>query len=116
MVRRKVIVNRKTWLRGEGSAVSKLLRSGDNKMCCLGFVCKQLLQERNADILNVGGLTIQQIDIFGGTITKAYQINDSRIGVMPFNSTLPRIVSEQDREERLIRLFAENNIELTFIG
>lgn len=29
-------IERKSWLRGEGSR-SRLLRSSDNKMCCLGF-------------------------------------------------------------------------------
>lgn len=37
----KVVIDRKRWLRGEGSSTSKLLRSSDGKMCCLGFVCIQ---------------------------------------------------------------------------
>ncbi len=34
----KVQINRKRWLRGEGSNVSRLLRESDGKSCCLGFV------------------------------------------------------------------------------
>jgi hypothetical protein len=33
----KLRIDRKTWLRGEGAAKSRLLRSSDGKMCCLGF-------------------------------------------------------------------------------
>jgi len=36
---RKIIVDRTTWLRGEGSEPSRLLRRSDGKMCCLGSVC-----------------------------------------------------------------------------
>ena len=32
-----VTVKRSQWLRGEGPKGSKLLRSSDNKMCCMGF-------------------------------------------------------------------------------
>lgn len=35
-------ISRKTWLSGEGSDDSFLLRSCDNKMCCLGFFLKSL--------------------------------------------------------------------------
>jgi hypothetical protein len=33
----KLTVDRKTWLRGEGDRVSRLLRPSDGQMCCLGF-------------------------------------------------------------------------------
>jgi hypothetical protein len=33
----KLIIDRNLWLRGVGSSLSKLLRSSDGKMCCLGF-------------------------------------------------------------------------------
>lgn len=33
----ELIINRKTWLRGEGNEASRLLRAIDGKMCCLGF-------------------------------------------------------------------------------
>lgn len=38
-----IVVDRKTWLRGE-PGVSWLRRARDNKQCCLGFMCKQLGQ------------------------------------------------------------------------
>ncbi len=35
---RTFIIDRTTWLRGEGPLKSYLLRDGDSKMCCLGTV------------------------------------------------------------------------------
>lgn len=32
-----LVIKRSQWLRGEGPKHSKLIRSSDNKMCCLGF-------------------------------------------------------------------------------
>ena len=34
---KQLIIDRKKWLHGEGSARSFLLREEDGKMCCLGF-------------------------------------------------------------------------------
>ena len=34
-----LVIDRRRWLRGEGSVVSALYRSSDRKMCCLGFAC-----------------------------------------------------------------------------
>lgn len=36
----RVVIDRKRWLRGEGTSNSFLLRASDGKMCCLGHVCK----------------------------------------------------------------------------
>ena len=33
----KLVIDRATWLRGEGHEQSYLLRECDGKMCCLGF-------------------------------------------------------------------------------
>lgn len=37
-----LIIDRKTWLHGEGISFSSLLRTTDRKRCCLGFYCKYL--------------------------------------------------------------------------
>lgn len=51
--RLKVVIDRQRWLRGEGSDRSLLLREGDGKMCCLGFVCRAVGMGE-ADIVNQG--------------------------------------------------------------
>lgn len=38
---KKFTIDRKIWLRGEGTDKSKLLRSSDGKMCCLGIYLKK---------------------------------------------------------------------------
>lgn len=38
----EITVDRSTWLRGEGTLKSYLLRSDDGKMCCLGSFCLQM--------------------------------------------------------------------------
>ena len=35
------VVDRKTWLRGEGHEQSVLLRGSDQKQCCVGFLMEQ---------------------------------------------------------------------------
>lgn len=114
----KYIIDRRTWLRAEGSDRSKLYRPIDGKMCCLGQIC---LQE---------GLRVDQIyDRFSPfhlstTATKKIkwmfedkpypkylkqpirdmmQVNDSK-------------VSDEEIEEKLIKLAKELDIELEFIN
>jgi len=36
----KLIIDRKTWLRGEGHKKSFLVRESDGKQCCLGFLAQ----------------------------------------------------------------------------
>lgn len=43
----KFIINRSTWLRGEGTYNSYLLRKTDGKMCCLGQIALQCGADRN---------------------------------------------------------------------
>lgn len=39
--KKKFVIDRKTWLRGEGSEFSLLLRKTDHRQCCLGFYLNQ---------------------------------------------------------------------------
>lgn len=106
-------VERSRWLRGEGSDASRLLRSEDHLMCCVGFFCKamgftddELLemstlnalltnhqQERNEE-------KIYLIDPFQGT---AYMINDDLI------------LHDGDREDSLTEEFKGLGIRVTFV-
>ncbi len=44
----KLIINRKSWLRGEGEEESFLLRETDCKMCCLGIYLEALGAPKSA--------------------------------------------------------------------
>lgn len=49
----KFVIDRKTWWRGQGSGGSRLLRSCDGMMCCIGSVCLQL-GSKQEDIRDIG--------------------------------------------------------------
>ena len=121
--RLKVVVERSKWLRGEGWEKSKLLRSTDGKMCCLGFAClamgatEEQINNMNSPtmVCNMGGglelpmLTMVDTDHLGrrlihkDPVSEAMMINDERI------------LSESAREARLTQLLAKVGIDLEFV-
>lgn len=117
----KYVIDRTTWLRGEGSLKSYLFRKKDSKSCCWGFVCLQ------------SGLTIEEIQYHRGLyglfttskeklkiffeprseiwerkekdwISSCYSINDNQD------------INDSERESLLIETFAQHDHELTFIN
>ena len=118
----KLEINRDTWLRGEGSQDSQLLRKVDNKLCCLGFYSLAC------------GLTTK--DIVGRTspfriftqddspkpsscMMKLYDPEgaanrDVCIHLMNVNDD--RDKSEAVREKLITELFAKIDVEVTFTG
>lgn len=84
----RVVVNKRRWLRGDDEN-SKLLRVKDNKMCCIGFLARELGCKRK-DIAEVGmlcGVKTEAAQAFNrdyglsGTgymtpLDKAYEVND----------------------------------------
>lgn len=109
----KVIIDRSKWLRGEGYLASSLLRVSDQKMCCIGFVCKAL-GVSETDMAGVSGshtlgetgfklpewLTTR---VRGADLFRAYDANDQD---MP----------ESEREARITAIFARHDIEVEFIN
>lgn len=110
-------VSRKTWLRGEGSSNSYLLRPSDGKMCCLGFLALSC------------GLTPAEIeghsDLFvleranklpASLVIPADNPDDEPLNsdvcwdIMAVNDATER----KNREERLAELFAQAGIQVTF--
>jgi len=136
------VVDRKTWLRGEGTEKSFLLRE-DHKRCCLGFYT-QACGIEDSDIFNKtspGALWYNESaclkispnllsSVKDNTDDTNYlmRINDARIGdtvypatiVYPFKEgkTDSQIVidSEETRERLLTEVFARNGITITFEG
>ncbi len=121
----KFVINRKIWLRGEGSAKSSLFRDTDGKQCCLGIylnacgVPKNILEGCSTvkDFLNQTGknitLTADQVQWMisdsssksSNDVVKLYSENDYSIDN-----------SEENREKTIKELFAKNNIDVEFIG
>lgn len=117
---RKFIIDRNTWLRGEYSENSYLLRSSDNKMCCLGQISSQcgISNEELRDRKNPSDLIYFGIDVstkIPFLISRdSERDSDLTSRAMPINDT--PLISDKEREEKLKDLFSESQIELEFIN
>lgn len=139
-----VEIDRKTWLHGEGSDPSRLLRERDDKMCCLGSVCLAAGIVRSA-ILGVSSpaqrsesletsMGIRRFPVLPtGLISPLFDthpfpeqlkhqvfalmaINDLKVGQYSGDANIKPVVSDEDRELRIMALMAELGIRATFVG
>jgi hypothetical protein len=109
----KLIIDRKIWLRGEGAMKSKLLRSEDDKMCCIGIYCEALGVSKEALRDHSGSQVLEGFKLpdwiqppagdSEGDLFSAYEINDDS-GVRDY-----------DRERTLTAIFARHDVEVEFI-
>ena len=134
----KVIVDRSRWLRGEGSMVSALQRITDGKRCCIGFACLTAgaieddiigvanpRTSRKRKFLNLGSWNFDEFNSHGyEALFAAFAINDAHAGYIPShdpeNTVVLKygdgpIVDDADREARLVRLFADQGLDLVFV-
>lgn len=123
---KKVVINRKKWLRGCGTSASSLLDGKTGKMCCLGFWCLQAGIPRKqikdvsspADLINKGvssvsGLSYESKNITGFTCGLT-QNNTTCIKMMQTNDD--KYIDDEERERTLKRLAKKNlNVTLEFI-
>lgn len=114
----KVIVERSYWLRGEGEENSKLLRTEDGKMCCLGFVClafgkteddiaeceaPSCFSSHSGRKIGFGTPLIQEDGSEPQAVVSAMQVNDHRH------------MDESQRESELKRLLLVVGVDLEFV-
>jgi hypothetical protein len=111
----KLVIDRNIWLRGEGGIKSYLLRESDKKKCCIGILMSSLLNIVDDKILGEStaisnewlvSLIPQKMEWLKNfsTMNEFYDTND--------NST----ISDEEREKKLTKLFAAQNIEVEFIN
>jgi len=112
----KLIIDRKIWLRGEGSEVSYLRRKADGKQCCIGILCSALPVPENyltgakdADELHLeNDVTLPGWLLEPGCATAdvdlAYRTNDDEN------------ISDLDREQKISEIFARHDIQVEFVG
>lgn len=136
----KLVIDRSTWLRGEGSDESALLRSDDGMMCCLGFdaLRRGFTVEEITDICTpmqlgkvVEGLTEEYPmghRSFVGTeiCSTLMRLNDFEVGdyetVRAWSARHESeldpaaVANEQEREQRIAKLFAEIGVEVEFVN
>lgn len=114
------IINRKTWLRGEGSQNSYLFREKDGKQCCIGtFLLKCGFSE--CDLLD-----IQDPSNIKGKETKVPKwLIDFSLSNYTFNTGAAndliaindrKNTKEEEREKEIKERFAEQGIKVKFTG
>jgi hypothetical protein len=118
----KLVINRKIWLRGEGSEKS-YLRRGDGKQCCVGIYCSALGVPEDELTGNVDATRIQKNSTLPSWLfctpgrmyssrdaNEAYQINDQVV-----LSDTP-VESESERERLIAEIFARHDVQVEFVG
>ena len=123
----EIIIDRRTWLRGEGSRKSYLLRTEDDKRCCLGFYAKECglpdsqIQERVS--LRSLFFTGSEIPNFNWLGANRRLYNDSKdpkrkreLHDLLTEANDDEVISEQQREERITNLFAQAGFTVRFIN
>lgn len=121
----KVVVNRKTWLRGEGEDNSGLYRSSDGKMCCLGFagiVCGYNIDELDDNKTPIG---VNDISKWPDNF---FEIDEHQSPNYPHAKESSRFVNKAmavnddadftdiEREAKLTQIFIDNGHEIVFEG
>lgn len=106
-------INRKKWLRGEGSEYSSLLRTEDGKMCCLGFLglacggTKKQIESCDSPAGTYGpkwpsALLHPDTGLDSTTCEELMKVNDNED------------LTDTERESRLKKIFKEIGIKVVF--
>lgn len=122
---RKLIIDRKTWLRGETSGKSFLLRISDHKMCCMGsyLLTCGLPTSKIRDIGTPLGTSGVEGDPLTLPMEAHWLIEQSPRGRE--NSEISRRlmvinddtnITDSTREMRITALFKEQDVEVEFIN
>lgn len=117
----KLIIDRQKWYRGNTDG-SKLLRSNDGKMCCLGFYAREcgLSEEQIADKGNPASVDASAME--WGSGSWLFQSADDDHGILSADCNLLirtndcPAESEALREADIQAIFARHGVEVEFIG
>ena len=108
-------VSRKTWLRGEGSKDSSLFRPEDKKMCCLGFLGRELCgaTEEQMELCDTPAETDPAINWIDGLLKNPGKYNsDAAHRLMEINDE--ECMDDEEREKLLTEEFAKLGIAVKF--
>lgn len=117
----KVTVDRRRWLRGEGSVASSLFDDYNKKMCCLGFATRAC----GCSIDKIRGQASPACVVIGHTNTKESLArflaaksevkNSGATGRMiTINDDIK--INDAEREDRLKKWGKKLNIQFTFVN
>lgn len=109
----RLVIDRSKWLRGEGSMESRLYRSSDGKMCCIGFLAL------------ARGCTLADIADRSAVESRRLEVKPRRLSNFPIDQFAPLPVAydvndaadinDDTREEKLTTIFAEMGYEVEFV-
>ena len=104
-------IDRREWLRGEGTERSALCRSSDGKKCCVGIYLESLGVpiDRMLDVSNANFVAVR--------LPESAQWLIRGLTATPVARTLYRTNDEKevpDREAEIVRQFAANGVTVTF--
>ncbi len=125
-----IALRRKNWLRGESGSqgISYLLRRADGKQCCLGLIASQygITKETMEDVDTPGNLYIRinralpaaYIELFVNIVSDEYDqgnsVEDTSLADVSMRINDRQDVTETEREDALVELFAEHGHTITF--
>ena len=111
----KLTITRSNWLHGE-KYNSRLLRTSDNKMCCLGFLAKMLGSSDDDIKGQYSPATAPKVAWIEGMVDSDSVCKlDSRISdhLMQVNDN--QLITDTEREEKLQSLFSTLGVEVEFV-
>jgi hypothetical protein len=116
----KLVIKRSEWLRGEGVKDSALLRTCDNKMCCLGFLAVSLDATKESIADKASPACVPTIKWPEGFV-KPYPFlkkhnqytNSDCCELMEINDATD--LPEEEREAELTKYFKRAGIEVEFV-
>ena len=117
----KVIVDRKTWIRGQGGKGTTRLLTNDGLMCCLGFACHQAGYTKD-DLrpLTTPSSLVKTKDLaIKNSIKQLIDKNsnfDSNICIKLMHENDRAEIKDSTREKNLRKLGKEAEIEFSFKG
>lgn len=117
----KLVIDRNTWLRGEGTENSFLLREKDSKMCCLGFLgaacgvpSESMTNTEAPALLNQDHRDLFPDFLFHGGRDLNQDSSDECNSLVEINDD--EELTPEEREAELTMLFAKHGIEVEFIN
>lgn len=109
---RKLVIDRKVWLRGERA--SYLLRRHDRKMCCVGIYLKAcgVPEEKFKGLAGI--ISVPEKVKFPEEAEWLRGLDTLLYGLYAVNDALD--LTEIQREAKIVKLFAQRDVEVTFIN
>lgn len=117
---RKLVIDRRKWLRGEGVTTSRLLRRSDQKQCCVGFYLEACGVSREVLLGNGAAHSPSVSEVLpeeaGWLVINAYGVkNGTEAAKQLYTKNDDILINEEEREAAIYELFLKYDVEIEFI-